>query len=113
MLKAGLIYFMSMWVIFMLCAAMGGWFAGELALPFWASFIIWGGLFWVAGSLVGLGLYLFKYIDYSVYRDEYLIDTDRRELYNHDHKWQMIVRNFLFYVCLSWRGVYSFYFDED
>ena len=68
---------------------------------------------WYAGFFAGFGLYLFKYCDYILHRDYYLSDKHLRELYIHDHQPMMIVRNWLFYCCLSWYGVWSFIVKDD
>ena len=36
-----------------------------------------------------------------------------RELYIHDHQPMMILRNWLFYCCLSWYGVWSLIIKDD
>lgn len=63
---------------------------------------------WHTGFWAGVGLYLFKYGDYAIHKNWYYSDTKTWELYKHDHKWHMRIRNFLFYCCLSWFGVYMF-----
>lgn len=68
---------------------------------------------WHTGYWAGVGLYLFKYGDYAIHKHWYLSDERTRELYEHDHKWHMVVRNFLFYCCLSWYGVYMFITRDD
>lgn len=68
---------------------------------------------WYAGFFAGFGLYLFKYCDYRLHRDYYLSDKELRELYIHDHKPMMIIRNWFFYCCLSWYGVWSFIVKDD
>lgn len=67
-------------------------------------------LFWVwfTGYWAGVGLYLFKYMDYGLHKDYYMSDETLKDYYTHDHTIQMRVRNFLFYCCLSWYGVYRF-----
>lgn len=70
-------------------------------------------LIWLAGYWAGFGLFLFKYGDYHLHKGYYNSSRDLKELYWHDHKPQMIVRNWLFYCCLSWYGVWSFIVKED
>ena len=70
-------------------------------------------LVWFTGYWSGFGLFLFKYGDYRLHRDYYMSAPDLKELYRHDHTFQMIVRNWLFYCCLSWYGVWSFITKED
>lgn len=68
---------------------------------------------WHTGFWAGTGLFMFKYADYSVHKEWYLSAEKTRELYEHDHKWYMILRNWLFYCCLSWIGVYVFITRDD
>lgn len=68
---------------------------------------------WFCGFWAGFGLFLFKYGDYYLHQEYYLSDEKLQALYLHDHKPTMILRNFLFYCCLSWYGVWSFITKED
>ena len=68
---------------------------------------------WHTGYWAGMGLLIFKYADYAMHKDYFLAYENTKELYEHDHKWYMIVRNWLFYCCLSWYGVYMFITRDD
>lgn len=70
-------------------------------------------MIWFCGFWAGFGLFLFKYGDYYLHREYYLSDEKLQALYAHDHKPTMILRNFLFYCCLSWYGVWSFITKEN
>lgn len=68
---------------------------------------------WLCGFWSGFGLWLWKYCDYSLHKNYYMSDDSLRELWDHDHRIDMIIRNFLIYVCCSWYGVYLFIAKED
>lgn len=70
-------------------------------------------LIWFCGFWSGFGLFLWKYCDYWINEGYYMSDERTRELHIHDHKWHMVIRNFLIYCCCSWYGVYTFIAKED
>lgn len=72
-------------------------------------FFIW----YIYGFLSGSALFVMKYAEYHNHEHEYMKNPEARELFKHDHKISMIIRNFLFYCCLSWYGFYCFIEKED
>lgn len=82
-------------------------------MSFWQWLLSFLFFLWATGFWAGVGLVLLKYGEYYQDYDYWHYTKQREDYYNHDHRWDMIIRNFLFYACLSWYGVYHFIFDKD
>lgn len=81
------------------------------AIYTWATYSII--MHYLIGLVMGAGYVVFKYSDYELNSHYYKSEFELKELYDHDHTAEMVIRNILFYCGLSWYGVYSFCVDED